>query len=100
MIQALFSKQYYVYQHQKPCITTVDTGLLPSSACAGWKGCGSEVEVEAVKGVQYRQPILRAVQLSSKMYATGGRRDYDVFYFIDGVRLTFKKQYVSDCVRL
>jgi hypothetical protein len=45
---------------------------MPSSAWAGWICYESEVEVEAAKGVQYRRPMLRAVQLSSEVYSSCG----------------------------
>ncbi len=54
------------------------------------------MEVEAVKCVPYHWPKLRAVQLSSKGYASCGREDYDMMYSIDAVHLNFKKRYASN----
>jgi hypothetical protein len=45
---------------------------MPSSAWAGWICFESVVEVEAAKGVPYRLPMLRAVQLSSEVYSSCG----------------------------
>ncbi len=65
-------------------------------ARAGWKGFDSEVEVEAVKVVLYRRPMLRAAQLSSGCTSAAEERDYDVMCSIDGVQIIFKKQYASN----
>jgi hypothetical protein len=50
----------------------IDAGPMPSSAWAGWMCFESEVEVEAAKGVPYRLPMFRAVQLSSEVYSSCG----------------------------
>ncbi len=70
----------------------VDAGPLPSSAWAGWKGFGSEVEVEAAKGVLYCTTVL-CPQLTScylRCMPAAEERDYYVMYSIDSIHLILK----------
>ncbi len=60
-------------------LVKLDTGPLPSSAWAGWRGFESEMEVEAAKGVPYFRPMLRMLSSSHLRCMPGvEEEDYDV----------------------
>ncbi len=83
-------RQLYYSLGSLPCTVYVgskdpvylDKRPLPSSAWASWKDFESGVEVEAAKDEVYRRPMVRAIQLSSEMYAScrGGELRWNVLY--------------------